>query len=150
MKTLFATILLSVTALQATSASAQFREQEAWNFRTPGQTGAAVLIEQTRQLYRGGYYDGSHAARYINIGEVHVGNVDGNIQYQNQSITNIGNYQSNTVQGDSNSLTVDSGQSSADQFGQNGASAQGAGDIGGDYNGEQGAVDSSWIANANR
>ena len=111
--------------------AAGFREQGNWQFDTPMDKAIKLQMATTRQLYKGGYFDGSHANKSIYIGDVNVREVSGNMQWTDQSNTNIGNYQE-VVQSGNGTLNVEGSQDSGDQSGLNTSHQQGAGDIGGD------------------
>lgn len=103
-------------AYSTDSLGAGFREQESWKFKTPFERSVDLSVHQSKMLRQGGYFQGEHTARYYNI--------DMNVEHMEaegfQEVTNIGTYQDNTIDGNNNTLNVDSVQRSAEQTGQNG------------------------------
>lgn len=98
-------VVISALALSATVSAAGFRENKAWQFDTPSQKIVKLQYEQTRLLNAGGYFRGSHAARYYSIGSVSIDSASVSIGSV-QSSQNIANWSDIDVRGDDNYLNV--------------------------------------------
>lgn len=94
-------------------------EDEPWKFRTPMEKSVIQQDFQLKALSDGGYFQGSHASRVYNV-EANIDRVDAD-EMLFQEITNVGNQNINTVEGDGNSLIFEADQTSDKQSGQNGA-----------------------------
>lgn len=115
------TFVISLCLLILSSqANAQFREQRSWQFEDPVTKAIKLQRAQSRQLYKGGFFDGSHAPKYLHIGEINVDEANGNLHLIDQSNTSIGNYQNISQDGNGN-LTVDSEATSGEQTNSNSA-----------------------------